>query len=121
MDLKRGTIRVERQRNQAAEICPPKTGKSRRTVPVGEVVTDVLLRHLAERPSKEWLFTMEEGAPLVYTRWRTEWKAARRAYAHLWPGEDDRTRSVMDAVLGGLRTGCGPKSPAEKETAGQRP
>ncbi|MFK4143859.1 hypothetical protein [Streptomyces sp. NPDC004065] len=27
--------------------------------------------------------------------------------AHLGPGEEDRTRAVMDAVLGGLRTGCG--------------
>ncbi len=28
-------------------------------------------------------------------------------YAHLWPGEEDRTRSVMDAVGGALRAGCG--------------
>ncbi|PNE38980.1 hypothetical protein AOB60_34225 [Streptomyces noursei] len=42
-----------------------------------------------------------------------------RIYAHLWPGEEDRTRSVMDAVLGGLRTGCGPGDAASKETAGQ--
>ncbi|GAA0644837.1 hypothetical protein GCM10009535_22840 [Streptomyces thermocarboxydovorans] len=43
-----------------------------------------------------------------------------RIYAHLWPGEEDRTRSVMDAVLGGLRTGCGLQDQAIKETAGQR-
>ncbi|WP_093706311.1 TIM barrel protein [Streptomyces sp. 2131.1] len=30
-----------------------------------------------------------------------------RPVAALHTGEDDRTRSVMDAVLGGLRTGCG--------------
>ncbi len=23
-----------------------------------------------------------------------------RTYAHLWPGDDDRTRSIIDAVLG---------------------
>lgn len=28
-------------------------------------------------------------------------------YAHLWPGKEDRTRAVVDTVLGGLRTGCG--------------
>lgn len=42
-----------------------------------------------------------------------------RIYAHLWPGEEDRTRTVMDAVLGGLRTGCGPEDLAAKESAGQ--
>lgn len=42
-----------------------------------------------------------------------------RIYAHLWPGEEDRTRSVMDAVLGGLRTGCGPVGDMTSETAGQ--
>ncbi|BCM69419.1 hypothetical protein EASAB2608_04753 [Streptomyces sp. EAS-AB2608] len=179
VDFKAGTIRVERQRLQSGKIGPPKTAKSRRTVPVGEVVTDALLAHLAARPSKEWLFTMEEGEPLNYRRWKTEWNCARRAlqaaeneaaeregrkpvelphmvthdlrhffasaliaggasvkqvqivlghasavitlriYAHLWPGEEDRTRSVMDAVLGGLRTGCGPEDHAIKETAGQ--
>ncbi len=54
-----GTIRVERQRLQSGKIGPPKTAKSRRTVPVGEVVTDALLVHLAARPFKEWLFAME--------------------------------------------------------------
>jgi integrase len=30
-----------------------------------------------------------------------------RIYAHLWPGDEDRIRSISDAVLGGLRTSCG--------------
>ncbi|RPK91371.1 hypothetical protein EES46_10955 [Streptomyces sp. ADI98-10] len=42
-----------------------------------------------------------------------------RIYVHLWPGEEDRTRSVMDAVFGGLRTGCGPVGETTSETAGQ--
>lgn len=42
-----------------------------------------------------------------------------RIYAHLSPGEEDRTRAVMDAVLGGLRTGCGPVGSLTGETAGQ--
>jgi integrase len=178
--FKAGTIRVERQRLQSGKIGPPKTAKSRRTVPVGEVVTDALLKHLAARPSKEWLFTMEEGEPLNYRRWETEWNCARRTlqateneaaeregrkpvelphmvthdlrhffasaliagvasvkqvqlvlghasavitlriYAHLWPGEEDRTRTVMDAVLGGLRSRDGEASQTSKEIAGQR-
>ncbi|GGN41522.1 hypothetical protein GCM10011578_089950 [Streptomyces fuscichromogenes] len=179
VDFKAGAIRVERQRLQSGTIGPPKTAKSRRTVPVGEVVTDALLTHLAARPSKEWLFTMEEGEPLNYRRWKTEWNCARRTlqaaeneaaeregrkpvelphmvthdlrhfyasaliaggaivkqvqlvlghasavitlriYAHLWPDEEDRTRTVMDAVLGGLRTGCGQVGDATRVIAGQ--
>lgn len=30
-----------------------------------------------------------------------------RTYAHLRPGDEDRTRSVIDAALNTLRTGCG--------------
>ncbi|MFF2063824.1 site-specific integrase [Streptomyces sp. NPDC058200] len=161
VDFKAGVIRVERQRLQSGKIGPPKTAKSRRTVPVGEVVTDALLTHLAARPSKEWLFTMEEGEPLNYRRWKTEWNCARRAlqaaenqaadregrkpvglprvvthdlrhfyasaliaggasvkqvlghasavitlriYAHLWPGEEDRTRSGRGTGM----ESCGP-------------
>ncbi|MEU0166769.1 site-specific integrase [Streptomyces iakyrus] len=180
VDFKAGTIRVDRQRLQSGKIGPPKTAKSRRTVPVGEVVTDALIAHLAARPSKGWLFTMEEGEPLNYRRWKTEWNCARRTlqaaeneaadregrrpvelphmvthdlrhffasaliaggasvkqvqlvlghasavitlriYAHLWPGEEDRTRTVMDAVLGGLRSRDGEESQTSKEIAGQR-
>lgn len=59
--FKADTLSVERQRLQSGKIGPPKTAESRRTVPVGEVVTDALLARLAARPSQEWLFTMEEG------------------------------------------------------------
>ena len=43
----------------------------------------------------------------------------RRIYAHLWPGDDDRTRSVMDATLDVLRTGCGLNESARDIVAGQ--
>lgn len=115
VDFTAGAIRVERQRLQSGLIGPPRTGTSRRTVPVGEVVTDALLAHLAARPSKEWLFSTEEGEPLNHRRRKT----TLRTYAHLWPGEEDRTRPAMDAVLGGLRTGCGPNDQGIKETAGR--
>ena len=42
-----------------------------------------------------------------------------RTYAHLWPGDDDRTRAVMDATLDVLRTGCGPSESAAGIAAGQ--
>jgi hypothetical protein len=42
-----------------------------------------------------------------------------RTYAHLWPGDDDRTRDVMDATLSVLRTGCGPDTSAATIAAGQ--
>ena len=42
-----------------------------------------------------------------------------RIYAHPWPGEEDRTRTVMDAVLGGPRTGCGQVGDTTREIAGQ--
>lgn len=83
VDFKAGSIRVERQRLQAGSVGPPKTAKSRRTMPFGEVVMTL------------------------------------RIYARRWPGEEDRTRSVMDAVLGGLRTGCGQVGDMTRETAGQ--
>jgi len=88
-----------------------------------------------------------EGELLNHRRWKAEWSCARRTlqaaenesvaregrkpvelphlatrdlrHAHPWPGEEDRTRTVMDAVLGGLRAGCGPGDTATKETAGQ--
>ncbi len=40
-----------------------------------------------------------------------------RISAHPWPGGDDRTRSAVDAVLGGLRAGCGQPGGADRERA----
>ena len=37
-----------------------------------------------------------------------------RTYAHLWPGDDDRTRSIIDAVL------SPPKDSARTERATDR-
>lgn len=181
VDFLRRAVRVDRQRNQAGALVPPKTRKSRRTVPVGQVVVDALAAHLAAYPSGEWLFTTEDGGPLAYRRWKAEWNAVHagfqaaeklaarrecrepreldkivthdlrhfcasaliaggasvkqvqallghssavitlRVYSHLWPGDEDRTRSVMDAVLSGMRTGCGPVELPAKESAGQAP
>lgn len=42
-----------------------------------------------------------------------------RTYAHLWPGDDNRTRSVMDATLDVLWTGRGLSKSATNIAAGQ--
>jgi integrase len=42
-----------------------------------------------------------------------------RVYSHLWPGDEDRTRSVMDAALSVLRTGCGLGEEVSDKPAGQ--
>jgi integrase len=159
VDFLRRSVRVERQRLQNGKIAPPKTAKSRRTVPLGRVVVDALAAHLAAYPSGEWLFTDDFGRPISYTWWKRAWAAAfdelqavedaaaekarrkrvaieratthdlrhfyasaliaggatvkqvqtvlghssavitLRVYSHLWPGDEDRTRSIVDAVL----------------------
>jgi integrase len=42
-----------------------------------------------------------------------------RIYAHLWPGDEDRRRAVIEETLGGLRTICGLSEPEVLSTAGQ--
>jgi integrase len=144
------SIRVERQRLQSGLIGPPKSAKSTRTVPLGQVVLDAIRSHLDSYPSDAWLFLDEAGEPLNYPTWQRVWRPARteakcemsthdfrhffasaliaggasvkqvqsvlghqsavvtlRTYAHLWPGDQDRTRSVIDRTLDGLRTVCG--------------
>jgi len=146
VDFKAGTIRVERQRLQSNVIAPLKSKSSRRTVPVGKVVTKALAAHLLQYPaSDEALLTDEWGEPLTYRRWKALLQAATKAagveltshsfrhfaasalisggasvkqvqtflghasavitlrtYAHLFPGDEDRTRNVLDAALGPL-------------------
>jgi integrase len=165
VDFLRGTIRVERQRLQDNSIAPTKTGKSVRTVPLGQVVTEELAAHLAAHPSDEWLFTTPKAEPLGYRQWKNVWRRAKanasgveddltthdlrhffasaliaggasvkqvqavlghanamitlRTYAHLWPGDDDRTRAVIDATLDVLWTGCGLSESSDSIAAGQ--
>ena len=42
-----------------------------------------------------------------------------RTYAHLWPGDEDRTRSVIDRTLNVLRTACGLDDSDADLSAGQ--
>ena len=142
VDFLRRTVKVERQRLQSGRIGPPKTPKSTRTVPLGQVVIDELAAHLAAYPSEGPLFALATGKPLAYRTWRAIWTGAGKAsaldvdthqlrhfyasaliaggasvkvvqtrlghasavitlntYGHLWPGDDDLTRTVMDAAF----------------------
>jgi len=152
VDFLRRTIRVARQRTQANTITPTK-GRRSRTVPVGQVVVDVLAAYLrdhnpteGERPDQRRpLFVDELTEPLTYRRWKRLLSDAAegagvemgshslrhfaasalisggasvkqvqaflghssavitlRTYAHLFPGDEDRTRNVLDAALGPL-------------------
>lgn len=152
VDFLRRTISVEQQRMQSGVIAAPKSRRSRRVVPVGQVVVDELALHLAARREAAGdeevtgaLFVDELGEPLRYRRWRSLWETAAKSvgveftshdlrhfyasaliaggasvkqvqerlghasavvtlqtYSHLWPGDDDRTRDVMDQALGPL-------------------
>lgn len=142
VDFLRRTVRVERQAAPDGTIVGRTKGSRPRTVPLGQVVIDVLAAYLAEYPSDGPLFTNELGGRLEYWRWRAEWAAVAKrlesdcrthdlrhfcasaliaggasvpqvqavlghatptitlnVYGHLWPGDEDRTRAVMDAVL----------------------
>jgi hypothetical protein len=67
-----------------------------------------------------WLiFSPGPARPVQVRGRRSTWRKSCQGNAHLWPDKKDRTRTVMDAVLGGLRTGCGPENHATKEIAGQ--
>jgi len=162
VDFLRRSLRVERQRLQGGQIGPPKTPRSVRTVPLGQVALDELAAHLADYPSSEWLFTDDQGESLSYQAWKREFSRAcaragveltthglrhfyasaliaggasvkqvqavlghasavitLRTYAHLWPGDEDRTRSVSDAALNTLRTFCGLDARIEGAAADQ--
>ena len=156
------SIRVERQRSQRGQIGPTKSPKSTRTVPLGDVVLEVLAAHIATFKTREWLFVDEHGEPLHYQVWKVVLRAASseakvdltshafrhffasaliaggasvkqvqtvlghssamvtlHTYAHLWPGDNDRTRAVIDSTLGDLRTDRGPEQTDVGELPGQ--
>jgi integrase len=146
VDFLRRTVKVERQRLPSGRIGPPKTLKSARTVPLGQVVIDELATHLAAYPSGGPLFATITGEPLEYRAWAWAWACAGKVvakadvlevethalrhfyasaliaggasvkvvqtrlghgsavitlntYGHLWPGDDDLTRTVMDSAF----------------------
>lgn len=98
VDYLRRTIRVERQRLPSGEPGPLKSKTSRRTVPVGQVVLDAITAHrhfaasalISGGASVKQVQTFLGHASAVITL---------RTYAHMFPGDEDRTRNVLDAAL----------------------
>ncbi|MEO8328558.1 MAG: site-specific integrase, partial [Candidatus Nanopelagicales bacterium] len=71
------SVWVERAQRQDGSVGPTKSSRSKRSVPLGEVVLNVLSAHLAGYPTDEWLFGDEHGRPLSYQRWKRLWGDAR--------------------------------------------
>lgn len=105
----------------AARVKPPYTGAAivmlagsglRTGEPAGRKAPDVdseagIVRRLSARPSKEGCSPWRWASP------------SAAAVERRWPGAEDRTRPARDAVLGGLRTGCGREDLATRKIAGQ--
>lgn len=74
IDLLHAAVSVEQQVQQTARhgvyVCPPKTARSYRTVPMPRMAVDAVNAHLEEFPvagQEGWLFTGRQGGPVVYT------------------------------------------------------
>ncbi len=84
VDLKRGTLRVERalqeQTGMGVVLKPTKTRSSTRTVGMPRRLTDVLGNHLerfVDAAPDAFLFTNEAGRPVRATVWSGAWSTAR--------------------------------------------
>jgi integrase len=83
-DLLHATVAVEQQIQQTAKhgvyVCPPKTARSHRTVPLPRIAVTALKAHLRDFPvdgAEGWLFTAPEGGPIVYTHFMDHaWRPA---------------------------------------------
>jgi integrase len=73
-------IRVQRDR-RTIELVPPKTARSRRTIPLPQVVADALAEHRADyNPASDGaLFTMDNGEPWKQNNWHRQ--VVKRAIA----------------------------------------
>lgn len=139
------TIRVQRDRH-TMQLVAPKTARSRRTIPLPQVVADALAEHIAtyEPAADGALFTMGNGVPWKQNNWHRQivkraiaagglpegttshdlrhsyasWLleagesvvtvAERlghanagmvlRTYGHIMPGQEDRTRRIIDGL-----------------------
>ena len=66
------TVRIEYQRDRLTQqLVPPKTPRSRRTIPLPQVVADTLAAHLAQyEPAEDGgIFTMEDGRPYKHNHY----------------------------------------------------
>src|SRR5215211_3330920 len=71
IDFLRRTVRIEHQLSRdGKELLPPKTPRSRRTVPLPSVVSEALARHIQEFGSGSYLFAMRRGGPDNHQEYR---------------------------------------------------
>jgi integrase len=78
-------LQVSRQRDSRTNLfVPAKTRSSMRSVPLGQVVVDVLAAHLARYPAADdgSIFTDERGRPVTYERWKSVWKRPAQRSRH---------------------------------------
>jgi integrase len=73
IDLEARTVKVDRQINAKRQFAPPKTRKSRRTVPMPEMVAEALTAHRAACPPLTQTVDQVQGKPvhdaeLIFTR-----------------------------------------------------
>lgn len=85
IDLRRGVVKVETQRQQLADgahlIGPPKSDAGRRTVSIPAEAAKALECHLGEWAGsgpEGWVFTGIKGGPVRICVWQHEWDLARR-------------------------------------------
>ncbi|WP_239015188.1 tyrosine-type recombinase/integrase [Streptomyces sp. CdTB01] len=84
VDLLHATVSVEQQIQQTAKhgvnVCPPKTARSHRTVPLPRMAVDAMKAHLRDFPAdgpEGWIFTAPQGGPVVYTHFMDgSWRPA---------------------------------------------
>ena len=82
VDFLRRQVKVDRQMvllpGSGPALGPPKTDASYRTVPLPDVVLEVLAAHLAEYPAGEegLVFTNDRGEPIRRTRFSDVWRPA---------------------------------------------
>jgi integrase len=85
VDWLRKTVRIDRQlssvKGHTPVLAPPKTARSVRTIPVGDVVIEALSAHLAAFPAgiEGLIFTGKRGDPIRRSTWGLAWDAPARA------------------------------------------
>ncbi len=89
LDFLRRIVRVDQQlvllAGRPPYLAPPKTDASHRTIPLPQVVLDVLAEHLAHHPADEvdglgpLVFRSEHGRPLLRNRFSDTWRKSVRA------------------------------------------
>lgn len=116
----RRTVRVEQQLQQTTGsgvyVCPPKTKRSFRTVPLSQSVLDAVAAHLAAFPSAgpdDFLFRMQQGGPIIRTSfYGPVWTVAVEKAGLPTGTRMHALRHTYASLL--IRHGRGPKTVADR-------